>query len=53
MDAWVRKLEEVDEEVGVFVPWELMLRCVINSYRIGREAGAYGCTEKGFARHCS
>ena len=53
MDARLRELEGVEEEVGVFVPWELILRCATNGCGTGWEAAACGGTEEGFARHCS
>jgi hypothetical protein len=49
----LRELEGVEDEVGVFVPWELILRCATNGCGFGLGAGAVHCREEGFARHCS
>jgi hypothetical protein len=53
MDARLRELEGVEEDVGVFVPWELILRCAANRCGVGLENEACDCTDEGFARHCS
>lgn len=48
----LRELEMVEEEVSVFVPWRLILRCTADGCGTGYEARACSYTGEGFDRHC-
>ena len=53
MDVRLREIEEVEEEVSVFMPWKLMLRCATDSCWIGLKTGAWAFRDESPCSYCS